>query len=84
MPGITQGQTPVPTALLLCGRGKGFDEFLPADRENDRYSTNSLFFRNTERSAIVVDFALSELQLDADTTQEADPYRGFIWNTFGF
>jgi hypothetical protein len=33
MPGLNQGFVPVPTALILCGaRGKGFDQFIPADK----------------------------------------------------
>ena len=68
MPGLTRGHVAVPTALILCGgRGKGFDEFLPAEQSDERYGTNSLFFRDPERAAIVIDFALSELRVDADT-----------------
>ena len=68
MPGLTRGQVAVPTALILCGsRGKGFDEFLPAEEADERYGKNSLFFRDRERAAIVIDFALSELRVDADT-----------------
>ncbi len=78
MPGLLRGNTPVPTALVLCGgRGKGFDEFLPNDPTIERFGTNSLFFKTPERSAIVIDFALAELQLEGDTRLEADPYRAF-------
>ena len=77
MPGLNGGQVPVPTALLLCGRGKGFDEFLPADGTVERYGSNSLFFQTPERAAIVVDFALAELQLEDSTRVESDPYRAF-------
>ena len=34
----------VPTSLLLCGRGDGFNRFMPVDRGDDIYRTNSLFF----------------------------------------
>ena len=85
MPGLTRGQVAVPTALILCGsRGKGFEEFLPADQQDERYGTNSLFFRDPERAAIVIDFALSELRVDADTVEEADPYRAFYIEYFRF
>jgi len=85
MPGLTRGQVAVPTALILCGsRGKGFEEFLPADQQDERYGTNSLFFRDRERAAIVIDFALSELRVDADTVEEADPYRAFYIEYFRF
>lgn len=84
MPTLTSGRTDVPTALLLCGRGNGFDEFLPADQADQEFSKNSLFFENTERTAIVVDFALPELQLDPDTRIEADPYRSFYREYFRF
>ncbi len=85
MPGLTRGQVAVPTALILCGgRGKGFDEFLPAEQSDERYGTNSLFFRDPERAAIVIDFALSELRVDADTVEDADPYRAFYIEYFRF
>ena len=84
MPGLTRSQSPVPTALFLCGRGKGFDEFLPPERAEERYRVNGLFFQNTERSAIVVDFALSELRLDNDTVEESDPYRAFYLEYFRY
>ncbi len=84
MPGLLGGRVPVPTALLLCGRGKGFDEFLPADGSVERYGSNSLFFQTPERAAIIVDFALSELQLEGDTRIEADPYRAFYAAYFRF
>lgn len=84
MPGLNRGQSPVPTALILCGRAKGFEDFLPADRANEQFSTNALFFKNAERAAIVVDFALTELQLDNETVQESDPYHGFYKEYFRF
>ncbi len=85
MPVLLRGQTPVPTALILCGsRGKGFDEFVPQDQSEERYGKNSLFFKTPERSAIVIDFALPELQLDNDTRLESDPYRAFYAAYFRF
>lgn len=84
MPGLTRGNVPVPTALILCGRGKGFDEFVPADQEEARYGKNALFFQNTERSAIVVDFALAELRLSDNSTEDSDPYRGFYLEYFRY
>lgn len=84
MPGLLGGRVPVPTALLLCGRGKGFDEFLPADRSVERYGSNQLFFQSPERAAIVVDFALPELQLADSTRIESDPYRAFYAAYFRF
>ncbi len=77
MPGFRQGEVAVPTSLILTGRGKDFDRFLPADREDDRFRTTGLFFDDPERSAIVVDFALAELTLEDNTTEDADPYRDF-------
>ena len=85
MPGLLRGQTAVPTALVLCGgRGKGFDEFLPADRSVEQYGANSLFFKTSERSAIVIDFALDEIQLGGEDRLEADPYRAFYAAYFRF
>ena len=82
MPGLAQTNVVVPTSLILCGRGNGFNRFMPDDRGDDLYATNSLFFDDPERGAIIVDFALSDLRLDNDTTLEADPYRSFYKEYF--
>ena len=82
MPGLRNTNVVVPTSLILCGRGNGFNRFMPDDRGDDVYRTNSLFFDDPERGAIIVDFALSELQIDNVTTVEADPYRGFYKEYF--
>ena len=82
MPGIRRDTANIPTSLVLCGRGSSFDRFMPDDRGDDIYRTNSLFFDDPERGAIIVDFALSELQLDGGETMEADPYRSFYKEYF--
>ncbi|MFZ9837971.1 MAG: hypothetical protein ACO3JJ_05550, partial [Opitutaceae bacterium] len=82
MPGLTRGQVAVPTALILCGRGRGFDEFLPVRDRAERFAMNSLFFQNPERAAIVVDFALQELRFGDAETVESDPYRSFYIEYF--
>ena len=85
MPGLTRGHVAVPTALILCGRGKGFDEFVPAAQTEERYGMNSLFFKNPERAAIVIDFAISELRFNTqEETVESDPYRSFYIEYFRF
>ncbi len=84
MPGLSRGQVPVPTALILCGKGDAFEKFVPADERGIRFGKNSLFFQDTERAAIVVDFELAELQLSDNTTEESDPYRGFYLEYFRF
>jgi hypothetical protein len=70
--------------LILTGRGNDFERFVPTDRSDDRYRTNSLFFEDPERGAIVVDFAAYEILGDDNTYQEADPYRGFYKEYFRF
>jgi hypothetical protein len=82
MPGLTRGQVAVPTALILCGRGRGFDEFLPVRDRAERFAMNSLFLQNPERAAIVVDFALQELRFSDAETVESDPYRSFYIEYF--
>ncbi len=84
MPAFKQGDVAVPTSLILTGRGKSFDRFMPEDRGDDRFRTNSLFFDDPERGAIVVDFALAEFQLEDNTTEEADPYRSFYKEYFRY
>jgi hypothetical protein len=84
MPGLRAGPVSVPTSLILPGRGDAFSRFMPSNRGDDRYRTNTLFFRDDERGAIVVDFQLAELQLEDNTTLESDPYRGFYREYFRF
>ena len=84
MPGLRAGPVAVPTSLILTGRGDAFSRFMPADRGDDRYRTNTLFFRDDERGAIVVDFQIAELLLEDSTTLESDPYRGFYREYFRF
>jgi hypothetical protein len=84
MPGLSRGHVPVPTALILCGRGNSFEQFVPAEQEAFRFGRNALFFQNPERAAIVVDFALAEIQLTDNTTEESDPYRGFYLEYFRY
>ena len=84
MPGFATANIAVPTSLILTGRGKDFDRFLPTARSEDRYRTNSLFFDDPERGAIVVDFALAELLRDDNTSEESDPYRGFYKEYFRY
>lgn len=84
MPGLRAGPVSVPTSLILTGRGDAFNAFMPEDRGDDRYRTNTLFFRDEERGAIVVDFELAELMLEDNTTLESDPYRSFYREYFRF
>jgi hypothetical protein len=82
MPGLRAGPVAVPTSLILTGRGDAFSAFIPANR--DDMSRNSIFLRDNERGAIVVDFQLAELQLEDNTTIESDPYRSFYGEFFRF
>lgn len=84
MPGFATSNVVVPTSLILTGRGKDFDRFLPTERSDDRYRTNSLFFDDPEHGAIVVDFALAEILRDDNTSEESDPYRGFYKEYFRY
>jgi hypothetical protein len=84
MPALAIGRSDVPTTLILCGGANGFDAFVPVNREDDRFSTNALFFDNPEHTAIVIDFALGELDLDANTRVEADPYHSFYREYFRY
>jgi hypothetical protein len=84
MPGLRASPVAVPTSLILTGRGDRFQQFVPVRRGEDRYRTNSLFFHETERGVIVVDFELPELRLDDNTTIESDPYRSFYREYFRY
>lgn len=82
MPGLRAGPVAVPTSLILTGRGDAFSAFIPANR--DDMSRNSIFLRDNERGAIVVDFQLAELRLEDSTTIESDPYRSFYGEFFRY
>lgn len=84
MPGLRAGPVAVPTSLILTGRGDQFNLFIPAERGDDQFRTNSYFFQDEERGAIVVDFQLAELQLEDNTTIESDPYRAFYKDYFRY
>ncbi len=84
MPGFASANVVVPTSLILTGRNKDFERFIRTDRGEDRYRTNSLFFDDPERGAIIVDFALSEILRDDNTREESDPYRGFYKEYFRY
>jgi hypothetical protein len=74
----------VPTSLVLCARGNSFDVFLPSNAVRESLQMNSLFLQDDERVAIVIDFALNDLQLGDGTTEASDPYRAFYLQYFRF
>lgn len=82
MPGLRSADTPLPTTVILCGGRSGFNEFLPRERLSEQFSTNTLFYHDAERSAIVVDFTLWELQLGTGVTEASDPFQGFYREYF--
>lgn len=76
----------VPTVartLILCGRRDKFDDFAPPDSGRPDLGSTSLFVRNREQAAIVVDLQATTLNLSgleddtgASTTSfEVDPYK---------
>jgi hypothetical protein len=48
MPGLRAGPVAVPTSLILTGRGDQFSRFMASDRGDDRYRTNTQFFRDDD------------------------------------
>jgi hypothetical protein len=57
--------TEVPVALVICGRGGKFDEFLPpAEGVQFDRGKISLSLRGPQQSAIVVDYEARELDID--------------------
>lgn len=58
------GRSPTPVSLILCGRGGKFDAFVPkAANAGPAQGMASLFLRNNERSAIIVDLQAREIGL---------------------
>ncbi len=56
------------TTLVLCGKGGKFDEFTPAGATRDEAIVPSLFLRNREQAAIVVDVETDTVTVDATKT----------------
>lgn len=62
----------VPTSLILCGKGAKFDAFVPAGKSSVDRGTASLFLKNREQTAIVIDLASTTLSILAvDTANDA-------------
>ncbi len=58
------GRSPTPVSLILCGRGGKFEAFVPKKADGGpSVGMASLFLRNNERSAIVVDLQAREISL---------------------
>jgi len=58
------GRSPTPVTIILCGKGGKFDAFRPkAADAGPAQAMASLFLRNPERSAIVVDLQAREIGL---------------------
>ncbi len=58
------GRSPVPVSLIICGRGGKFDAFVPKSADaGANQALASLFLRNAEHSAIVVDFEAREIAI---------------------
>lgn len=74
----------VPTALVLCKRGDSFSAFLSPEQNREWQRMNSLFLQGGESAAIVIDFALDEVDIGAGIMEENDPYRAFYLQYFRF
>ena len=65
-------RTGVPTSLILCGKGGKFDPFVPAGKSGPDRATASLFLKNREQTAIIIDLQSTTLNILAtDTTNDA-------------
>jgi hypothetical protein len=73
MPGIQPSPQGPPALLILCGRGDDFSRFVPPSQEVDTYRTNSLFITLPDRTAIVINRNLFEVEIDGDALAALDP-----------
>ena len=65
-------RTGVPTSLILCGKGAKFDAFVPAGKSGPDRATASLFLKNREQTAIIIDLQSTTLNILAtDTANDA-------------
>lgn len=62
----------VPVTLILCGKGAKFDAFVPKGKPGIDKVSASLFLRNRERTAIVIDLQAKSLNIaGSDITDDA-------------
>ena len=62
----------VPTALIVCGRGGKFDAFVPAGKTSAEGVLASIFLKDRDQTAIVIDLEASTLNISGgDTTDDA-------------
>lgn len=84
MPALFRGDSPVPTAIILCDRDREFDRFRPLSNGGPGAGIYSMFLRNAERSAIVVDFTRLEPTVQGQNAMDSNPYRSFYREYFRF
>lgn len=77
-PALIDSAYRMPTLLILCGKGGTFEQFKPnsgilGSKYKHLYRGNSFFVEDSERSAIVVDYA----SLESTSSPLNDPYRQF-------
>jgi len=73
-PAVNNIQDEAPTTLVLCGRGKSFDRFIPKNNDEYRDYTHSIYGSDRERTAIVLDMVAGEIGRDEDMRFVYDPY----------
>ena len=67
-------RNPVPISLILCGKGGKFDAFAPVGKDAAESTRASLFLRNREQTAIIID--LQSTVLDVLSLETDDPAAG--------
>ncbi len=73
MPGLQPSLRGPPTTLVLCGRGNEFGRFVPGAAAAETYRTNSLFLPLRDRTAIVINRRLTEIEIDGGALTGFDP-----------
>jgi hypothetical protein len=63
-----------PTALIICGRGAKFDAFIPDGKYDAGTARASLFLKNRDQTAIVIDLQATTLNVLSDEVD--DPATG--------
>jgi hypothetical protein len=82
-PALSHHNLPVARMLILCGRRDKFDDFTINRSDRTDVASTSMFVRNREQTAIVLDLQVTSLNLtdlNDDTTSnitsfEVDPYK---------
>lgn len=84
LPGANQAAAGSSAELILCGKGRGLEDFVPEQKAEDDTFLSGIFLQKDERVVIVADLRSGERTFDAGSNVENDAYQAFNEEYFRF